>query len=97
MEVVDGPLAAAKLGDTVLAAQAFQHDADLVFSREMSSRRTTAVLHAVPPVLSPARISVSSSLLDDEPEILPSSTRPTRHILEKIADWSRGTARERRA
>src|SRR3981081_2669406 len=44
IEVLDDPLAAAKLGDTVLAAQAFQHDADLVFSREVSSRRTTDVL-----------------------------------------------------
>src|SRR5439155_22271303 len=31
IEVLDDPLAAAELGDTVLAAQAFQYNADLVF------------------------------------------------------------------
>ncbi len=39
------PLAAAELGDTVLAAQTFQHDADLVFGREISPCCTTDVLH----------------------------------------------------
>src|SRR5437868_15442410 len=31
VQVLDDPLAAAELGDTVLAAQAFQYNADLVF------------------------------------------------------------------
>src|SRR5215831_4225166 len=39
IEVLDDPLAAAELGDAVLAAQAFQYNADLVFRREVSPRR----------------------------------------------------------
>jgi hypothetical protein len=58
-------LAATKLGDTVLAAQAFQHDADLVFDREVFvASHDGCSSRLVPPVLSPARISVSSSLLE---------------------------------
>src|SRR3954454_4234305 len=37
------PLAAAELGDALLAAQALQHDADLLFSRKMPARRTPDV------------------------------------------------------
>jgi hypothetical protein len=32
IQVLDAPLAAVELGDAVLATQAFQHDADLLFS-----------------------------------------------------------------
>ena len=35
----------AELGDTVLAAQAFQYDADLVFRREVSPRRPPDILY----------------------------------------------------
>jgi hypothetical protein len=45
IEVLDAPLAAAELGDAVLAAQAFQYSADLVFRRELSPRRATDLLH----------------------------------------------------
>jgi len=38
IKVLDDPLAAAELGDTVLAAQPFQYNADLVFRREVSPR-----------------------------------------------------------
>src|SRR4029450_8135249 len=37
------PLAAAELGDAILAAQALQHDADLLFSRKMPARRAPDV------------------------------------------------------
>src|SRR5690606_29263498 len=36
---------AAQLGDAVLAAQTFQHDPDLVLSREVPACRTSNVLH----------------------------------------------------
>src|SRR5690242_3039385 len=36
---------AAQLGDAVIAAQAFQHDADLVLGREMAPRLPPDVLH----------------------------------------------------
>src|ERR1700730_11453039 len=45
IKVLDDPLAAAELGDTVLAAQAFQYNADLIFRREVPPRRATDVLH----------------------------------------------------
>src|SRR5689334_23208456 len=45
IQVLDNPLAPTELGDTVLAAQSFQHDADLVFGRKVSPRRSTDVLH----------------------------------------------------
>jgi hypothetical protein len=57
------PLAAAELGDTVLAAQAFQYNADFVFRREVAASRDGPSSRLLSPVLSPARISVSSSLL----------------------------------
>jgi hypothetical protein len=63
IEVLDDPLAAAKLGDTVLAAQAFQDDADLVFGRKVPPRRATDVFYdLLCRLFRPARISVSSSL-----------------------------------
>src|SRR5262245_27115333 len=39
LEAAGVPLARAGFGDTVLAAQAFKYDADLVFGREVSPRR----------------------------------------------------------
>jgi hypothetical protein len=45
IEVLDDPLAAAKLGDTVLAAKPLKHDADLVLSRKMPPRRPADILH----------------------------------------------------
>src|SRR5438105_13761092 len=44
IEVLDDPLAAAELGDAVLAAQAFQYNADLVLRREVSPRRASDLL-----------------------------------------------------
>src|SRR2546430_12111389 len=46
IKVLDDPLAAAELGDTVLAAQNFQSNADLIFRREVPPRRDTDVLNA---------------------------------------------------
>ena len=43
IQVLDDPLAPAQLGDALLAAQALQNDADLVFGTEVPSRRTTDV------------------------------------------------------
>jgi len=37
MEVLNDPLAAAEFGDTVFAAQAFLHNANLVFCRKVRS------------------------------------------------------------
>ena len=45
IEVLDDSLAAAELRDTVLAAEPFQYDADLVFGRKVPPRRTTDVLY----------------------------------------------------
>ena len=44
IEVLDSPLAPAKLGDTLFTAQTPQHDADPVFRREVSPRRTADAL-----------------------------------------------------
>src|SRR5205085_3214019 len=44
VEVLDDPLATTQLGDTVLAAQPFQNDANLIFSREVAPRRAADVL-----------------------------------------------------
>src|SRR5262249_36350421 len=79
IEVLDDPLAAAELGDAVLAAQAFQYNADLVFRREVSPRRATDLLHDFC-----RRFFLRHGFLFhlrslegyDEPEILPSSTHP---------------------
>src|SRR5262249_17512836 len=79
IEVLDDPLAAAELGDAVLAAQAFQYNADLVFRREVSPRRATDLLHDFS-----RRFFLRHGFLShlrsmegyDEPEILPSSTHP---------------------
>src|SRR5262249_58221271 len=72
-------VATAQLGDAVLAAQAFQHDADLVFSREVSPRCTADGLQDLCRRFfhRPRFLSHLRSLKNyDEPEILPSSTRP---------------------
>src|SRR5262245_51498776 len=79
IKVLDDPLAAAELGDAVLAAQAFQYDADLVFRREVSPRRATDLLHHFC-----RRFFLRHGFLShlrsregyDELEILPSSTHP---------------------
>jgi hypothetical protein len=39
------PSFAAQLGNAVFAAQAVQHDPDLVLGRKVSARRSTDVLH----------------------------------------------------
>ena len=58
------PFAPAQLGDAVLAAQALQHDADLLLGRILLARRSADVLDDLfRRLLSPSRISVSSSLL----------------------------------
>src|SRR5690606_2924903 len=44
-QALGDPFLAAQLGNAVLAAQAFQHDPDLVFGREVPTRRTPDVLH----------------------------------------------------
>ena len=45
IQALGDPFLAAQLGNAVLAAQAFQHDPDLVFGREVPTRRTPDVLH----------------------------------------------------
>src|ERR1700688_5048799 len=79
IEVLDDPFATAQLGDALLAAQALQHNADLLFCRELPACRPPDVFHDLfrrflhrPGFLSHLR-SLKSY---DEPEILPSSTRP---------------------
>jgi len=58
------PLAATQLGDTVLAAQAFQHDPDLLLGPIMLARRPSDVLNDLSqPVPSMIEFAVSSSLL----------------------------------
>src|SRR3546814_4629874 len=44
IQALGDPFLAAQLGNAVLAAQAFQHDPDLVFGREVPTRRTPDVL-----------------------------------------------------
>src|SRR5271156_4021973 len=76
VQVLCDPFAAAQLGDTVLAAQAFQHDADLLFGRILLARRPSDVLDDLL-----SRFLRRSSLLShlrsceryDEPETLPCS------------------------
>src|SRR5690606_26883383 len=45
IQALGDPFLAAQLGNAVLAAQAFQHDPDLVFGREVPTRRTPDILH----------------------------------------------------
>src|SRR5207344_1150133 len=79
IDVLDDPLAPAKLGDTLFTAQALQHDAVLVFRREVPPGRTTNALdHLLRRFL--RRNGFLSHLRSlkgyDEPETLPSSTHP---------------------
>jgi hypothetical protein len=79
IEILDNPLAAAELGDTVLAAQPFQHDADLVFRREVPPGRAPNVFHDLCRRFFRRHgfLSHLRSLRGyDEPEILPSSIHP---------------------
>jgi len=79
IKVLDNPLAAAELGDTVLAAKSFQYDADLIFRQKVAPRRATDVLHDLcfRFLLQHEFLSHLRSLKGyDEPEILPSSTHP---------------------
>lgn len=68
--------APAQLGDAVFAAQAPQHDADLLLRGIVLPRRPADILDDLLQAPLPDRISDSSSLLDgyDGTEILPSST-----------------------
>ena len=56
-------LAAAQLRDALLTPQALEHDADLLLGRELPARGTPGPSRPLPPAVSPARISASSSLL----------------------------------
>src|ERR1700720_2462411 len=79
IKILDNPLTAAKLCDALLAAQAFQHDTDLFFGREFPPRHAADVLHDLFRrfLHRPGFPSHLRSLKGyDEPEILPSSTRP---------------------
>src|SRR6202011_1871648 len=72
------PLTTAELSDAFLATQALEHDADLLFCRELSACRAADVFHD--PfrrfLHRPGFLSHLRSLKGyDEPEILPSSTR----------------------
>src|SRR6202047_895216 len=79
IKILDNPLTAAKLCDALLAAQALQHDTDLLFGREFPPRHAADVLHDLFRrfLHRPGFLSHLRSLKGyDEPEILPSSTRP---------------------
>ena len=79
VQVLRDPLAATQLGNAVLAAQAFQHDPDLLLGRIMLARRPSDVLDNLL-----SRFLQWSGLLShlrsyeryDEPETLPYSIRP---------------------
>ncbi len=45
IQAMGDALLAAQFGDAVLAAQAIEHDPDLVFRREMPTGRTSDILH----------------------------------------------------
>jgi hypothetical protein len=78
IEVLDDAFAAAELGDAVLAAQAIQHDADLILRRKMSPGCPANALHDLfrRRSLRPGSLSHLRSLQGyDEPETLPSSIR----------------------
>ncbi len=78
MNPVD-PLAAAKLGDTILAAQPFQDDADLVFGRKcrrVARRMSFTTCSAGSFAGTDFCFIFAPSKGYDEPEILPCSTPP---------------------
>src|ERR1700719_4512322 len=79
IQILDDPFTTAQLGDALLAAQALQHNADLLFCRELPACRPPDVLHDLFRrfLHRPGFLSHLRSLKGyDEPEILPSSTRP---------------------
>src|SRR6202023_2658197 len=79
IQILDDPFTTAQLGDALLAAQAFQHNADLLFCRELPACRPPDVFHDLFRrfLHRPGFLSHLRSLKGyDEPEILPSSTRP---------------------
>src|SRR4029077_18442034 len=90
IEVLDDPLTTAELSDAFLATQALEHDADLLFCRELSACRPPDVFHDLfrrflhrPGFLSHLR----SWKGYDEPEILPSSTRQICLIGADAGQW----------
>src|SRR5712671_6720159 len=79
IQILDDPFTTAQLGDALLAAQALQHNADLLFCRELPACRPPDVFHDLFRrfLHRPRFLSHLRSLKGyDEPEILPSSTRP---------------------
>src|SRR3981081_3779252 len=79
IQVLDDPFATAQLGDALLAAEAHQDDADLLFCRELPACRPPDVFHDLCRRFlgRPGFLSHLRSLKGyDEPEIIPSSTRP---------------------
>src|SRR3954453_17057424 len=56
-------LAAAQLRDALLTPQALEHDADLLLGRGVGRWHAGGPSRPLPPAVSPARISASSSLL----------------------------------
>src|ERR1700675_1451858 len=79
IQILDDPFTTAQLGDALLAAQALQHNADLLFCRELPACRPPDVFHNLFRrfLHRPGFLSHLRSLKGyDEPEILPSSTRP---------------------
>jgi hypothetical protein len=76
VQVLRDPLAAAQLGDAVLAAKAFQNDADLLLGRLLLARRPADVLDDLLSRIF-RQIRMLSHLRSceryDEPETLPSS------------------------
>src|ERR1700726_1234634 len=78
IQILDDPFTTAQLGDALLAAEAFQHNADLLFCRELPACRPPDVFHDLFRRLlhRPGFLSHLRSLKGyDEPENLPSSTR----------------------
>src|SRR5271157_1016140 len=78
IEVLNDPFAAAELRDAVLATQALQYDADLLFGGKLPPRRTADGLYDLLCrfLRRPGFLSHLRSLKGyDEPEILPFSIR----------------------
>src|SRR5208282_699939 len=78
IKVLNDSLAAAQLGDALLAAQALQDNADLLFGRELPACRPPDIFHDLFRrfLHRPGFLSHLRSLKGyDEPEILPSSIR----------------------
>ena len=79
VEVLGNPFAAAQFGDALFAAQAFQHDTDLLLGRILLARRPADVADDLLGRIL-RRIGMLSHLRSferyDEPETIPSSIRP---------------------